>query len=273
MKFTISRSLMGTLAVIAMLAAPALADPITYTWATDPSNDAAGGSTFETYGIGYSLQDSRLYFAVRTSFPESGAYTGDSYSHNTKINPGDLYINVDGSLESGTGAVFGIGFTKHRNEVKQAYSGQWPKVKEGKLYTGAVFADGTYERYDKYLLQHGMTPTPADADSSKYVNSHPTLIRAYTDELSGVSDADWNSVSGEAWCYQIEGWVDTSAFGSNQPESHIELRWSMECGNDAIMAVVPVPEPGTFLAIGSLGCLAAAARLRRRRRKAETKDA
>lgn len=245
---------------------PASADPISYTWVSDPVGDASGGSTWETYGIGYALSGSRLYFAVRENLPKAGAYGRDSYAY-TRLNPGDLYLNVDGSLESGTGAVFGIGLTTHQNVVTQAYSGSWAQVTEGNLYTGAVFADGTYERNDRWLYNQGKTPTPPDADNSMYNNSHPTLIRAYTDELTGVSDVSWNSVSGQPWKYQIEGWVDLAAFGANQPTSHVELRWAPECGNDAARAVVPIPEPGTFLTLGAVGCAAALGRLRRRRRR------
>lgn len=93
------------------------------------------------------------------------------------------------------------------------------------------------------------------------------MIRAYSEELTGVGEVRWSRVCGEAWNYQIQGWRDLFPFGEHPPSSRIELRHAQEGGHHAAVAVVPAPEPGTLLAAGALGCVGAAARIRRRRRR------
>ena len=258
--------------VVALAVPAAFGDPITYTWTADPTNDATGGRSWQIYGLGYAVEGGKLHFAIRTNFPESGGYGRDSYAY-THFSPGDLYMNVDGSLESGTGNVYGLGFSNHQNVVQQAYPGEaWPPVIKGNVYKGAVFADGTYESYEARLHSKGITPVPPDADPNNwYNNTTPTLVKAYTQELIGMGYVDWVSVSGQDWKYQIEGWVSLAAFNA-APMGHIELRWAPECGNDSGRAVVPIPEPGTLLIISAAGAMALVGRLRKRSRRSSEED-
>jgi len=257
----------GVLAILCgALALCAPAWGLTYTWQDDPLNDATGGSKWQGYGIGYAIDNGKLNFQIRTNLPPWGGWGYDSYAY-THFSPGDLYINIGGRFQDGTGEAFGLGFTNHANVVQQAYSGTWDPVVKGGLYTGAVFADGTYEGYESYLLSHGITPEPGDGNLSDGKNSYPTLIMGYTDEVLGAGAVSWACNTTDPWAYDITGYVDLAAIGLDAGES-FQLAWGPECGNDlvAVEGTNPVPEPSTmFLLAGGLIAIGA---VRRRRRMA-----
>lgn len=232
-------------AALLLLVASGSAMALSWTWADDPTNDATGGSSLQIYGMGYAFDGDTLHYAIRTNFPEGGVWGYDSYGYN-KFSPGDLRINAGGSI-------YGVAFSTHANVVHQAYSGTWPTVTKGRLYSDAVFADATYEGYEQYLLSRGITPTPTDGDLYDGQNTYPTLIMGFGGELSGVSSVQWvKDGSSTPWVYEITGTVSMAAIGLDAGEE-FDLFWSMECGNDAakIAGFAPIPEPSTMLLLGA----------------------
>ena len=63
-----------------------------WTYSYDAYNDASYNWNYEIYRMGYAFDDDYLYFNMLTGVPENGR---------GKIQAGDLYINVGGSLLDG----------------------------------------------------------------------------------------------------------------------------------------------------------------------------
>lgn len=235
---------------------------LTWTYTRDPSNDAASSSTasFETYGIGTAISNGYLYTVVQTNFPEAGALGSDSYTSMTHFSPGDLYINVGGTFQSGTGTVYGIATTSHANVVQQAYAGTWQSIQSGKLYKTATFATGTFEQYQ---LAH-TNSAPDDGDGNNRLNSYPTLMQSGTEVSGDVSGVAYRSVTGSEWTYEIVYKVSLASLGltGTVKDPATQVFWVMECGNDGtegnVKSAPSVPEPSSVvLLMAGLGALAA----------------
>jgi hypothetical protein len=211
----------------------------------DSLTDTAGSNAFKTYGLGHAIANGFLYVVVQTNFPEGGALGNDSYTSMTHFSPGDLYLNVGGTFQTGGGSAYGIATTSHANVVQQAYAGQiWDSVTAGRLYSNADFATGTYERYQNNTPSYD----PDDGDGNNRLNSYPTLIR-YGNQVAGdVSGVRYRNAGGP-WAFDIFYKVALSALGLNPlGGDQVQAFWVMECGNDAaeqIFRTPAVPEPTT----------------------------
>jgi hypothetical protein len=240
---------------------------LTWTVTNDLLGDNAGGNGYEVYGIGHAIVGNSLYVVVRTDFNAStGAPGADSYSSNAYMDAGDLYINVGGSFQSGTGMEYGVATTSHGNNVTQAYGSWGNPVQQGRLYSydtsasGPMFADGTYERYEYNFLGH--IGTPDDGDGSLTKNSYPTMIRYGLDVAGDVSGYYFRTNTTDPWMYELFYKIDLTAL--NYAGETIQFAWSMECGNDAAQhfGSGEIPEPATVALLLS-GVAAIASRRRR----------
>jgi len=221
------------------------ADPMVFT--DDLIGDYTGSDICEIYAIGSKVEDGKLYFEIRTDVPKYSFWGYDGRA-NTYFSPGDVYIAVgtDDPFDTAGAAVYGIASTRHTNVVRQAYPCQtWQRVEKGRLYTNADFADGTYEKYEYSLIQDGKTYAPNDQDGSICVNSYPTLIRYYDQEISGRSSLSYSSADWcDPWDYEITGWVELDAIGLGCGTDYT-IFFAPECGNDGAehSGCIPCP-PG-----------------------------
>jgi len=252
--------------MLTLAAAPvALAVPLVDSY--DLTGDMTGGWHYEILSVGSAVECGKLYFEIRTNYPKAGIWDRDSYAANTHLSTGDIAIGVGVTQPfDPTGTYHGIAVTSHANVVQQAYPGEvWSPVVEGRLYTDATFADGTYEEYEQWLTDRGIPYKPNDHDGDRRNNSYPTLICDYGAEVVGQSSVSYLAADpADSWDYEIQGWVDLDAIGLSANMDYT-IFFSTECGNDAWWRGdnVPdqsIPEPGAA-ALLLMGLIA-----RRRRR-------
>lgn len=255
-------------AMTLLLSGSALA--LDWTYSYDSSSDASGGKLYEVYSMGYAYDSEYLYFNMQTQFPR----TGDSIG----IEAGDLYINVGGSHNAGTGNVFGLALNDHAGDmnndvadvswVKMAHADDgydWSAVQQGHLYSDAVFSTGVYEGYNganELSEDGGKDPFGGD-------NNIPVHIAEFGADLGYQSDVTWEKIDS---VYEVNAAISLAALDLSAGGT-FEFWWSMECGNDLAMIsgnVAPqstptaTPEPGTLLLLSG-GLFAIIGIIRKRR--------
>jgi hypothetical protein len=251
-----------------------------WTYFYDGHNDASHNWQSEIYRMGYAFDDDSLYFNMLTGVRQDGW---------GKVQAGDLFLNVGGSLLDGysgsgydaeyaSGNVFGLALTSHAGDMNAdltpthgAYrSGSkdddyaWSSVTQGHLYSEAVFSTGIYEAYEGTHYWRRTRDEDGGSDPFGDNNNAPAHIAEFGADLGYQGDVTWDylgdtpvneagTVSKKA--YEVNAVISLDALGVVGGES-IEMWWSMECGNDFFMIdpsvpeSVGVPEPGTLLLLG-----------------------
>jgi len=240
-----------------------------FTYQDDNFSDASGGTEYEIYRMGYSSDDTYLYFKMLTGMSQTGEGNSDS------IEAGDLYINVGGSHQDGylgtgldaeysTGSVFGLALTSHsgdmNNDTLDAYNDAswvqtstaddgyaWSAVQEGNLYSDAIFSTGIYEGY-----WTGTSVDGGDGGSDPFGNANnlPVHIAEYGSDLGNQGSVSWNNLGtvnmeGEnRQVYEVTARMSLESLGL-QGGGAFEFWWAMECGNDGMMVAGTVPTPPT----------------------------
>ncbi len=162
-------------------------------YALDGQGDALGGSGYEVYGVEAGLIGSVVHYRVLTNY--QAAASG-----------GDVYINVGGTWQEGTGTVHGI--------AVNALSSYRQMLSAGDLYTDATFRTGVI------------------------FSTRPTFITDSIGHVSGSSTAVVSSPAGIPSAYQVEGTFDTAALPGYVDQS-IQIAWAMYCGNDIGDVLIP----------------------------------
>jgi hypothetical protein len=282
-----------TMLSMVLLSGNALA--LDWTYSYDAYNDASTNWNYEIYRMGYAFDDDYLYFNMLTGMPEGGR---------GKIQSGDLFINVGGSLLKGyngsgynaayaSGNVFGLALTNHSGDTNKdltptssAYKGgnadngyDWNAVTQGHLYSDAFFSTGIYDGYENTKYWKRAKDNDGGKDPFGFNNNAPVHITEYGNDLGFQGDVTWEYLGKTAVneagtkkmkAYEVNATVSLDSLGIVGGEG-FELWWSMECGNDFAMIAgtmpdqpVATPEPGTLLLVGS-GLLGGMALLRKRR--------
>ena len=175
---------------------------LAWTYSYDSYGDASGGNGYEVYGMGYAFDDDYLYFNMLTGFNVDRSNLGGI---DTRVQAGDLYINVGGKHNLGTGSVFGLALTSHTGDMNKDMSDydstyraggnadngyDWVAVTAGHLYSNATFATGVYEGYA------GANELSEDGgkDPFGYENNIPTHIAEFGADLGWQGDVSWNNI-------------------------------------------------------------------------------
>ena len=253
-----------------------------FTYQDDSFNDASGGNQYEVYRMGYTSDDSYLYFNMLTGLSQTGEGKSDS------IEAGDLYVNVGGSHQSGydgtgleaeyaSGNVFGLALTSHSGEMNNdmlvAYNNAdwvqsstnddgyaWSAVEEGHLYNDAIFSTGIHENYSGAASMSG---GDGGDDPFGTKNNLPAHIVQYNSDMGDQGGVSWNDLGTQNMgddsrqVYEVSARMSLEALGL-QSGGAFEFWWTMECGNDGMMiaGTVPAPttgtpEPATMFLLGS----------------------
>jgi hypothetical protein len=152
----------------------------------DQAGDAIGGAGFEVFGAEIGRNGDQFQFRVRTN------YTGPD--------PGDIYLNLGGSFQSGGGQVLGLAM-----QTRNTDSGQ--RVSTGRLYRGATFEGGTV------------------------VGANPAFINTFATEVAGQSSVSFVPVVNQNWRAEISGTFTRASLGLTSPAT-LQLASTMYCGND-----------------------------------------
>jgi len=163
-------------------------------YSEDELGDATGGLGYETLGIEAGVLGATVYYRVLTNYPPNP-------------NGGDLYVNVGGTWQEGSGTVHGIALNDQTHY-------RTPVLTPGDLYTYASFRTGAV-RPDR-----------------------PTFITDWVERVSGSSSVNVDSRPCLPSDYAIEGHFELGALPGFQDHS-IQIAWTMYCGNDVTDVVIP----------------------------------
>ena len=223
------------------------------------------------------------------------SYTGPWGQGN--IAAGDLYIRIHTPqtdisadrvfglvLESRTGTTSDLWYDTMKGAKYTTGSNPYDVTKTAgqlwKLTGNAGFATGTYEGYEAAFNNELPQMTDArllpglenNGDPRDTLNSYPTLLLGGTLATTSGNWAQWDPDQYSAGAYGYKGGVWEGQFTLPSTDLNrgdlVEVWWSMQCGNDAVMvggvtgADVPTPSSLLLCVIG-VGFAAVSLRLRR----------
>lgn len=203
-------------------------------WFLGPSG---GGQLFDAEAMYLTWDDTNLYIALVTGFPNSPTGVLDNGKY---YSAGDVAIDfgIDGSYE------YGLEIGSHSPEY--AYPNSWWAFNGtvGGVYDGITWKmseDGTFP-----INMHYTEPNPnlaGMASGFAYLNTYYNADSLY-----------------DHWA--VEASIPRSTFGTNW-DTHLRVMWTETCGNDIAAAASPEPMSMALLGGGLFALLGS--RLRKRK--------
>ncbi|MBE9143859.1 PEP-CTERM sorting domain-containing protein [Planktothrix mougeotii LEGE 06226] len=241
----------------------------------DSSNDAiddygVGGGHSEIYGMGYTVTDTDVIFAVNSNFALQGM--NSHWAQDGHVAWGDLLLNFSGQnhdTASNNGLLYGIKFSPNNPSAMGLYSNVTAKTVA--YENGLLLQDRSLRGYNNYVTSKGGNPSMGDLSSYDPYFSQDHHVQNAINSGTKIGDIEMVSDLGSLGLdFGHFGGVGSQTFGFKLsrellPYGEFLAFLAEECDNDMSTIIgsiaakpeppVDVPEPSTAMGITLLGLL------------------